>query len=559
MGKIITFYSYKGGTGRSMMLANIAWLLACNGERVLVIDWDLEAPGLHRYFKPFLVDPDMVESKGLVDMFWAWMSRALVEDSKGDMSQTLNSQSLEQSIIELEKEFEDYTNPLTWTFGGKGSLDFIGAGRQGDIYSERVNTFDWKRFYQLGGGKKLNLAKKALGNRYDFVLIDSRTGVSDTSGICTMQMPDVLVACLTLNRQSIDGVASILESIRTWQQSADSHTRRDDRQPEIVFYPVVTRIENSEKDKLDLARARARQLFESFLPSGDRRDVRKYWDDMEVTYRPFYAYEEILAAFGDTAGAAGSAKTLLSEMEAIGSRVSGRPGLVSTEIVESDRQEILAQYAFGAPSKMDDGSRQTDGEEAGAQPDTDFLRDIYAKEERWRTSGFKFRHLLSRRELQLITQEERAKFGRQMTFFQANSELFPIFRDITGRISSWIWVGTPSIITGLFIIQRVIEDSIFRARYSVPLVGANPGPVPSTASPFGELPFGGVIFDLAQLILTFLPVALFAFFASVVLRIFVAQRSANKPYGIRLFDIVYLSIIGPFVSEIKDFQRAKIK
>ena len=47
-GKILTFYSYKGGTARPMALANVAWLLASNGYRVLAIDWDFEAPGLHR-------------------------------------------------------------------------------------------------------------------------------------------------------------------------------------------------------------------------------------------------------------------------------------------------------------------------------------------------------------------------------------------------------------------------------------------------------------------------------------------------------------------------------
>ena len=48
MGKIFTFYSYKGGTGRSLALSNVAWILAGNGCRVLIVDWDLEAPGLHR-------------------------------------------------------------------------------------------------------------------------------------------------------------------------------------------------------------------------------------------------------------------------------------------------------------------------------------------------------------------------------------------------------------------------------------------------------------------------------------------------------------------------------
>src|SRR5947199_4228391 len=53
-GTIITFYSYKGGTGRSMALDNTACLLAERmaslSRKVLMIDWDLEAPGLHRFF-----------------------------------------------------------------------------------------------------------------------------------------------------------------------------------------------------------------------------------------------------------------------------------------------------------------------------------------------------------------------------------------------------------------------------------------------------------------------------------------------------------------------------
>lgn len=56
-GRIVTFYSYKGGTGRTMALANTAWILAANGKRVLAVDWDLEAPGLHRFFHPSSTPP----------------------------------------------------------------------------------------------------------------------------------------------------------------------------------------------------------------------------------------------------------------------------------------------------------------------------------------------------------------------------------------------------------------------------------------------------------------------------------------------------------------------
>ena len=47
-GQTITYYSYKGGVGRSMALVNIACLAAKEGKKILLIDCDLEAPGLHR-------------------------------------------------------------------------------------------------------------------------------------------------------------------------------------------------------------------------------------------------------------------------------------------------------------------------------------------------------------------------------------------------------------------------------------------------------------------------------------------------------------------------------
>ena len=52
--------------------------------------------------------------------------------------------------------------------------------------------------------------------RYHYILIDSRTGVSDTSGICTVQMPDLLVVCFTYNNQSIEGADADLFIGATW-------------------------------------------------------------------------------------------------------------------------------------------------------------------------------------------------------------------------------------------------------------------------------------------------------------------------------------------------------
>src|SRR5215469_11650434 len=91
-GTIITFYSYKGGTGRSMLLANVAWILASHGKRVLMVDWDLEAPGLHRYFHPFLADKYLASTPGFVD----WVLDYQASVSALDMASTGVPESLLQ-------------------------------------------------------------------------------------------------------------------------------------------------------------------------------------------------------------------------------------------------------------------------------------------------------------------------------------------------------------------------------------------------------------------------------------------------------------------------------
>jgi MinD-like ATPase involved in chromosome partitioning or flagellar assembly len=62
---IITYYSYKGGSGRTQLLANVAAHLCHHeGKKILLIDWDLEAPGLHFFFNK----PDL-EQDGLIEFF----------------------------------------------------------------------------------------------------------------------------------------------------------------------------------------------------------------------------------------------------------------------------------------------------------------------------------------------------------------------------------------------------------------------------------------------------------------------------------------------------------
>lgn len=50
MAKIISIHSFRGGTGKSNTTANLAAILALQGQRVGVIDTDIQSPGIHILF-----------------------------------------------------------------------------------------------------------------------------------------------------------------------------------------------------------------------------------------------------------------------------------------------------------------------------------------------------------------------------------------------------------------------------------------------------------------------------------------------------------------------------
>ncbi|PZF91985.1 ParA family protein, partial [Micromonospora deserti] len=55
-GTIVSFVSPANGTGRSSAVANVAWILASNGKRVLAVDWCAKTPRVYDYLRSFQVD-----------------------------------------------------------------------------------------------------------------------------------------------------------------------------------------------------------------------------------------------------------------------------------------------------------------------------------------------------------------------------------------------------------------------------------------------------------------------------------------------------------------------
>jgi MinD-like ATPase involved in chromosome partitioning or flagellar assembly len=206
-GTVVTFYSYKGGVGRSFTLANIAILLARWGYRVLAIDWDLEAPGLHEYFAPLLREPPRT---GLVE---------LVNDFT---TGTVESTASYVTHLDIDD----------------GVVDLIAAGAKDAGYARRVQHIDWADLYQRGFADALEGFRKDWVTNYDFVLIDSRTGWADIASICTAHLPDRLVLVFTANEQSISGAVEVAERANVVRD------RMPYDRPKLAVLPVLSRFDS---------------------------------------------------------------------------------------------------------------------------------------------------------------------------------------------------------------------------------------------------------------------------------------------------------------------------
>jgi CO dehydrogenase nickel-insertion accessory protein CooC1/tetratricopeptide (TPR) repeat protein len=326
-GQVITFYSYKGGTGRTMALANVAWIIASSGKRVLVVDWDLESPGLHKFFEPFLEESKVSATPGVIELINDYANEALKNAPRAD-----------DWYLEFARVDKDAVS-LEWDFPDGGKLDFLSAGRQNRDYSAAVCSLDWDNFYErLGGGRFFRALREDMKRNYDYVLIDSRTGLSDVADICTIELPDVLTVCFTLSNQSIEGAANVAGQI--------SNRYRDRN---IRVLPVPMRIEDGEKEKLDVGRSTARRRFEGFPQGMAQAESVAYWSSVEVPYKPFYAFEEILATFGDEPGMPAS---LLAAFERITAAVTAGEVAAMRPIPEEMRLQYKEQFARRPPAAL---------------------------------------------------------------------------------------------------------------------------------------------------------------------------------------------------------------
>ncbi len=186
---VTTFYSFKGGVGRTMALANAAVELAARGRRVLVVDFDLEAPGLDAIgaLRPRSPVP------GIVDFVHQYLRTARSPDVREFVYQVPSSDK------------------------AGGGLWVMPAGSHRREYGLQFREIDWTHLYTKRDGYLLFEDLKAQWRKdlnLDWVFVDSRTGHTDTGGICTRHLPDAVVVVFFPNAQNLRGLKRVVREIR---------------------------------------------------------------------------------------------------------------------------------------------------------------------------------------------------------------------------------------------------------------------------------------------------------------------------------------------------------
>jgi MinD-like ATPase involved in chromosome partitioning or flagellar assembly len=269
-GVVYTFYSFKGGVGRTMALANVAALLAKWGYSVLMVDWDLEAPGLERFFVGLRPEIGSLRSTrpGIVDMICAKKNGEVLP--------------WRDCLMDIRVS------------GSTGDLLLLSAGRNGEDYTARLHSLDFPDLFEnYDLGSYIEELREEWVSEFDFILVDSRTGVTDIGGICTVHLADVLVLLFTTTESSMNGAMRILERARKAQEQLPLDRGRLLAVPVPARDESRTEYENATRWKERFA-SQFGELYRDWLPSG--KTAHDAIDLLRIPYVPYWSFGERLPA-----------------------------------------------------------------------------------------------------------------------------------------------------------------------------------------------------------------------------------------------------------------------
>lgn len=251
--RVIAFYSFKGGVGRTVTLANTGIALAQRGFRVLLADGDLEAPGLTSLsqLRPAATNRGLLHA---LDQFLAAYERRAYRVAQLDgaapdaipvpADELPDLEALARSV-ELRPPEHMPPEPVAITVLGAGTLD--------PGYGERLLHMSRTGFRgRRTSSEPLDGLRLALGALdVDFVLLDTRTGYSDLGDVGLCDLADEVVLVTTLCPQSADNIAKVAKLL------ADRARATQDGRPKRVLLveSMVPETASTDDDVVGLSQA----------------------------------------------------------------------------------------------------------------------------------------------------------------------------------------------------------------------------------------------------------------------------------------------------------------
>jgi len=179
MAKIISIHSFRGGTGKSNVTANVASLFAQQGKRVGVIDTDIQSPGIHVLFG---LDEDKID-KALNDYLWG---RCRIEETAYDVGAQV----------------------------GKGEVVVMSGGIY--LIPSSIRAGEIARVLREGYDVSLlNEGFRALVERLnlDYLFIDTHPGLNEET-LLSVAISDLLIIILRPDQQDFQGTAVTVDIAR---------------------------------------------------------------------------------------------------------------------------------------------------------------------------------------------------------------------------------------------------------------------------------------------------------------------------------------------------------
>ena len=191
---VTTFYSFKGGVGRSLLLANVGAILARRGRRVLLWDLDVEAPGLHEI--PALT-PQPMPGDGFMEWVRDWQRRGMRKPKDRDLKELVGR---------------------VQCVPAQPNLSILPVCGERADFAALYEAIGWKTFLADKPKCGLELFRAVLEAlsehiRLDHILIDSRTGITDLGGLVAAVLPDATVLVGNYSAQNSAGLLHVFSAL----------------------------------------------------------------------------------------------------------------------------------------------------------------------------------------------------------------------------------------------------------------------------------------------------------------------------------------------------------